>query len=307
MTGIVPSTAALTGQSATPGTAQPGVATTVKHMMGMLWYEMLSQLNQSGLDPDSLGAGGSAFQGMFLWNIAQNDFGKYDSGLVSATLRQIGGRANAAPASETAAPQPADLMMDNSTALTAAPALMAEAVQDSTTPSSLGITGNAPSAGALLRQATHFAQTVWPDITTAAQKLGVPPVALLAQTALETGWGTSAAGNNLFGIKAVDGESGTSRPTQEVIDGVLTPQMATFRDYASPSASVSDYVSQILSGFQNVVGQDTVGGFAQALQAGGYATDSNYASKIISISQSPIMERVLQAVGGQAANASPQQ
>jgi flagellar protein FlgJ len=37
--------------------------------------------------------------------------------------------------------------------------------------------------------------------------------------------------------------------------------------------------------------------FANALQAGGFATDSNYASKIIMISQSPMMQQMLQAVG----------
>jgi flagellar protein FlgJ len=36
------------------------------------------------------------------------------------------------------------------------------------------------------------------------------------------------------------------------------------------------------------------------LQSGGYATDSNYASKIIMISQSPMMEQMLQSVGAGA-------
>ena len=73
----------------------------------------------------------------------------------------------------------------------------------------------------------------------------MPPVALLAQSALETGWGTASPGNNLFGIKAADGQTGTSRPTHEMVDGLLTAQSATFRDYASPAASIADYVQQI--------------------------------------------------------------
>ena len=97
---------------------------------------------------------------------------------------------------------------------------------------------------------------------------------MLAQSALETGWGNAAPGNNLFGIKAVDGEAGTSRATHEVVDGVMTPQTASFRNYPSTAASVSDYVGQIQAGFQGAVGQSTVSGFAQALQQAGYATDT---------------------------------
>ena len=78
---------------------------------------------------------------------------------------------------------------------------------------------------------------------------------------------------------------------------MMTPQTAAFRNYASIAASVSDYVGQIQSGFQNAVGQNTVNGFAHALQQAGYATDTNYAAKIISISQSPLMTQVLQTVG----------
>jgi flagellar protein FlgJ len=114
---------------------------------------------------------------------------------------------------------------------------------------------------------------------------------------LETGWGNAAPGNNLFGIKAVDGEPSTSRATHEVVDGVMTPQTASFRDYPSTAASVSDYIGQIQAGFQGALGQSTVNGFAQALQQAGYATDTNYAAKIVSIAQSPLMTQVLQTIG----------
>ncbi len=53
-----------------------------------------------------------------------------------------------------------------------------------------------------MTQATNFARAVWPQITAGGAALGVPAVAVLAQSALETGWGASAPGNNLFGIKA---------------------------------------------------------------------------------------------------------
>ena len=270
---------------------QPGLSTAVKHMAGMLWYEMFSELNKSGMSADTLGTGGDDFQGMFMWNIAQNDFGKYDSALAAAAMGQVGG--DTAPA-EAVAAMPV---------LAAEPGSdLAQAVAVSAAPEVTRQTGD------LVSQAKSFAKAVWPQIQAAAAQLGVPPVAVLAQTALETGWGTAAPGNNLFGIKAVDGESGTSRATHEVVDGGLTPQTAAFRDYASTGSSVSDYVGQIQSGFQGAVGQSTVAGFAGALQQSGYATDTNYAAKIVNIAQSPLMAQVLQAVGGttQGAGDAPQ-
>ncbi|OYV37042.1 MAG: hypothetical protein B7Z80_13960 [Rhodospirillales bacterium 20-64-7] len=271
-----------------PGTAGSStqLSGTVKHMMGMLWYEMLSEMSQNGGNA-GLGPGGSAFQSMFLWNVAQNDFSKYDAGLTKATIQQIGGRANAAPVAAAAAA--------GTVAGVAATGMAAPA------PSGTAASG---SGGVSVAQAAKFAQAIWPDITAAAQQLGVPAVALLAQSALETGWGSAMPGNNLFGVKAVDGETGSTRATHEVVDGVTTPQLASFRDYGSQAASVADYVGQLQAGFAGAAGQTSVAGFAQALQAGGYATDPSYAAKIVSISHSPMMAQVLQAIGDTSAATS---
>ncbi|GLR67536.1 hypothetical protein GCM10010909_22170 [Acidocella aquatica] len=278
----------LSGNNSTP---QPGLSAAVKHMAGMLWYEMLSELNKSGMSADTLGTGGDNFQSMFMWNVAQNDFGKYDGALAAAAARQVGGGGSSAPGVAPVLPVAADISATPAAVLAAAPE-------------------ETRQAGDLVSQAKNFAKAVWPQIQAAAQQLGVPPVALLAQTALETGWGAAAPGHNLFGIKAVDGEAGTSRATHEMVDGALVPQISAFRDYASTGASVSDYVGQIQSGFQGAVGQPTVAGFAGALQQSGYATDSNYAAKIVNIAQSPLMAQVLQAVGMAtqgAGNAPPEQ
>jgi len=263
--------------------AQPSAKTvgTVKQMEGVLWYEMLSELNKNGLDTSSLGAGSDAFQDSFLWNLAQNDFSKYDTALTAATITQIGGRSGAAAPVEAAPIMP----------LAAASAPLAVAA----VPIAAPMTAAAPAAATptlpSITQATAFARKIWPDIVSAANALGIPPVAVLAQTALETGWGAAAPGNNLFGVKAASGQ------THEDVAGTLQPQSAMFRNYDSTSASVSDYVGQIKSDFQSAMGQTSISGFADALQAGGYATDSNYAAKIVSISQSPMMTQVLQSIG----------
>ncbi len=267
-----------------PAPHKPNLTTTVEHVAGMLWYDMLDAMNANGLGGGALGTGGDNFQSMFLWNLAQNDFSKYDTGLITAALRQVGGASSQPPLAEAPG-----IITPLAHIL---PAPVEDALQIAT-----ALPQAAAASGGLVAQAKSFAKSIWPQITAAAQALGVPPVAVLAQTALETGWGTSAAGNNLFGIKAVDGQPGTIRATHEMVDGVLTPQTASFRDYDGTRAAINDYVGLIQSGYQNATGQNTVAGFAQALQNGGYATDQNYAAKIIKIAQSPLMAQVLKSVG----------
>jgi flagellar protein FlgJ len=283
------------------------LSATVKHMAGMLWYEMLSELNKSGFSPDALGTGGDSFQSMMLWNVAQNDFGKYDNALTAATMSQLGAKDSAPPTDHASGIGPAPFTMDPSSLMpvsNASDIIGAISGVDPMTDAAASTAGiddspadTAPPTGSLAQRAASFARTVWPGVEAAAAKLGIPAIGLLAQTALETSWGASAAGNNLFGIKAADGETGTSRATHEMVDGVMVPQMATFRDYTSAAQSLSGYVDLIGSAYHNVVGQSTVAGFAQALQSGGYATDKNYASKIVSVSQSPMMALVLQTIG----------
>ncbi|EKM99645.1 flagellar rod assembly protein/muramidase FlgJ [Acidocella sp. MX-AZ02] len=277
--------------AANPAPTRPTQKEAMQHLTGLLWYQMLSTLNETGMDASTLGQGGSDFQSMFLWNLAQNDFGKYDARLLQAAQRQIGGQAlqTPAPTASTASvlaamgvPAPV-----NETPLAPAPQ-------------------PTPGSEQELDQATNFAKSIWPQITAAAQALGVPAVAVLAQTALETGWGAAAPGHNLFGIKAGPGQAGSLRATHEMQNGVAVAQDAAFRDYADPTASVSDYVGLIQSNYQNATGQGSVAGFAQALQAGGYATDDQYAEKIMKIAQSPLMSAVLQSVGASSSNSGAQ-
>jgi flagellar protein FlgJ len=275
MTQIAPASAAPTG--ATGAAASPKASGVVKKMEGILWYNMLSEMNQNGLDTSALGAGGGAYQSLFLWDIAQNDFDKYDTGLLSATLHQIGGRAALAP------PPVSDELSPLAT--------------DPTAEASFAPAGGTVTDAVVLAHAANLTRSIWPAVQMAASVLGVPPVAVLAQAALETGWGNSMPGNNVFGIKASGDEPSSTEATHEMVDGAMVSETANFRDYPTPLDCVSDYIRLIQSNFQTVIGQGTVAGFAQALQSGGYATDSGYASKIITIAQSPMMAQMLQSVG----------
>lgn len=141
-------------------------------------------------------------------------------------------------------------------------------------------------------QQLQFAQSLWPEAQRAARQLGVSPVSLVAQAALETDWGRSmphAAGgsssNNLFGIKAGGSWEGAqvASSTQEYDSGAPTAVKAQFRAYATPSQCFHDYVSLLQSNPRYAgalgTGADTQA-FATALQRGGYATDPAYAAKL---------------------------
>lgn len=123
----------------------------------------------------------------------------------------------------------------------------------------------------------------------------VLPSVCLAQSALETGWGTAGLmtrANAYFGIKA--GGSWTGKvyraDTWEVADGVAYNTVANFRAYDSKAESVADYYRMItsLSRYSKGIcyGADkskwlTPKECVTALWAGGYATDDNYVTKVM--------------------------
>ncbi len=141
----------------------------------------------------------------------------------------------------------------------------------------------------------EFIQKLMPAAKKAAQKLGLEPLALLAQAALETGWGQrtfkTADGNNsfnFFGIKAHNSWQGDVAvvDTLEYRQGVAQKEKAKFRAYESPEQSLGDYVDFIKSNprYQQAVAMaDNPKAYFQQLQAAGYATDPNYAQKILAV------------------------
>ncbi len=147
----------------------------------------------------------------------------------------------------------------------------------------------------LTQSKEDFVRMMWPHAQRAGTELGVDPSALVAQAALETGWGRSvpthsggASSYNLFGIKAGSSWEGAtaSVPTLEFEDGVAVRKVERFRAYASPADSFNDYARLIGNNprYESARGSgDDVASFASALQDGGYATDPNYARKIVAV------------------------
>jgi flagellar protein FlgJ len=137
-----------------------------------------------------------------------------------------------------------------------------------------------------------FSQQLRPLLEEAGRQLGVSPRILLAHAALETGWGRSMVGNNLFGIKAGPSWQGAQMTTmtREMEGGQLVPQQASFRAYPSLEASVQDYVALIAGSrrYQGLMGLgDDAAAYGRGLVAGGYATDTDYGRKLEAVANGP--------------------
>ena len=145
--------------------------------------------------------------------------------------------------------------------------------------------------------ADEFVNTMLPMAKEAAARIGVDPRYLVAQAALETGWGKSvmraqdgSSSHNLFGIKASSNWTGDSARaiTSEFRNGQMVKETAQFRSYASYKDSFHDLVTllQTNNRYQDVVkSADNPEQFVRELQKAGYATDPDYASKISQIAR----------------------
>jgi flagellum-specific peptidoglycan hydrolase FlgJ len=131
-----------------------------------------------------------------------------------------------------------------------------------------------------------FLEEIKPGVVDVAKRIDVPPSVLAAQALLESGWGKSRIGNNIFGVKAGKSWTGATKTasTHEVVNGKRVKIDATFRDYDSISESIED-LGNVLSGdrYASVRGATGYAEAARALQAAGYATDEDYAQKLIAI------------------------
>jgi len=151
----------------------------------------------------------------------------------------------------------------------------------------------------------EFINRVMPAIERAAGELGVDPRGILAQAALETGWGqrmpVTAEGrssHNLFGIKAGAEWAGArvSADTVEFNQGVASQRRTAFRAYDSIDDSVRDF-AQLLKNSPRYREVVAAGGDVQSYVLGmakaGYATDPDYGDKLNHILNSGAFQAAL--------------
>jgi flagellar protein FlgJ len=150
------------------------------------------------------------------------------------------------------------------------------------------LTNAQPGSAASTRQ--EFIETLRPHAEAVADSLGIPAHFILAQAALETGWGkrqivTEDGSNsyNLFGIKAGANWNGAvaEQMTTEYQQGLAIKKTQTFRAYSGYEAAFQDYADLLKRRYPQAAGAgDDAATFASGLAAGGYATDPAYAAKV---------------------------
>jgi flagellar protein FlgJ len=139
--------------------------------------------------------------------------------------------------------------------------------------------------------AANFVAKLSPYAEQASRATGIPAQFLLAQAALETGWGRSEpraadgrSSYNVFGIKAGRSWSGATvdAATTEYVDGVAQRTSERFRAYGSYAEAFQDYANLMASNprYAGLLGKRDAASFARGLQQSGYATDPAYAAKL---------------------------
>ena len=155
--------------------------------------------------------------------------------------------------------------------------------------------GIAPTdGGQRFASPAEFVRAITEHAHAAAEQIGVTPAVLIAQAALETGWGRhiirreDGSSHNLFGIKAHGGWTGPAATVRslEVENGTVRQVRSPFRVYDSFAESFSDYVNFVKSNprYQAALAKaENPHAYITELHRAGYATDPEYANKVITI------------------------
>ncbi len=139
-----------------------------------------------------------------------------------------------------------------------------------------------------------FIEKIMESAKTIARRSGIPEKLMLSQAALESGWGRreiaredGSTSFNLFGIKAGAGWHGkvANVMTTEYVNGKPLKTVQAFRVYDSYAESLSDYARLISQSarYRTVMQATSAEDAARRIQDAGYATDPDYANKLISI------------------------
>jgi len=272
----------------------PASAATVKavseQVEALFLQMMLKSMRDAGEaagEPTSNETG--MYQDMFDKQVALTLSKRQDLGIARLFERQLGGKAaGAAPAGAASSSQRKQL-------------------PKGVLPDTRGRAAPPPTGANLSEQASDFVQQVLPTIRQAAAAVGVNPLGMLAQAALETGWGQrmprTADGNsslNLFGVKAGSDWSGARAvaDTVEISGGVAKQTRTAFRAYGSIEESVGDFARLLTSSpryREAVAAGGNAQAYLQSIAKAGYATDPQYANKLNEVLNSGTLQAALGA------------
>lgn len=237
--------------------------------------------------------------------LAQNLSGR-GLGLAEAMFAQLNRTTGGEGASTAAGAVPADKLLGAPAALApkAAPAFEAEKPASATFSRKPDLTvyetatAQASLSRSVLPQAhvEQFVSRMLPAAERASQASGVPAQLIMAQAALESGWGRreirmadGSSSFNVFGIKADRSWKGpvAESTTTEYVNGAAQKTRASFRAYGSYEEAFTDYARFLTTNprYANVLATDNPAEAAHGLQRAGYATDPAYGGKLVRIMQ----------------------
>lgn len=135
-----------------------------------------------------------------------------------------------------------------------------------------------------------FIASISPAAQQSMTQTNIPASFVVADAALESGWGASQLTQqamNLFGVKADPRWTGPTYaiPTREYLNGQWTMVQALFRKYTDWLGSISDHAAFLMDNPRYAPAFACTDGisFATAVAAAGYATDPQYAQKLAAI------------------------
>jgi flagellar protein FlgJ len=280
-----------------------GLKAAAKQMEGLFVQMMLKSMRQASFKDGLFNTQQSEmFTSMYDQQVAQNIADKGRMGFADLMIQQMTGKAASAGNVTTTQEVP----------LSISPAQMLVAPLHSAVPAVNADVENTPEMEAEVPPKTvavsgeGFISRLMAPAMKVARMSGIPHQLIIAQAALESGWGRreimtndGKPSHNLFGVKATSNWQGetTEITTTEYENGIAQKVKAKFKVYDSYADALADYTSLISSNprYRNVVNSDSPEIAAKALQSAGYATDPAYAKKLINIVQQ-VRQHVNQAV-----------
>ncbi|MEA5103184.1 flagellar assembly peptidoglycan hydrolase FlgJ [Pantoea sp. S18] len=263
-----------------------GKAMQVAKQVEGMFVQMMMKSMRAALPQDGLLSNDQTrlFTSMYDQQIAQ-DIGKRGLGMADIIVKQM---QPAQEPDETAGTVP--MKLDNSFIYSNLPSNQLEQMVRKAVPRLPVSPSSLPS------DSNDFIAQLAQPAQVASQQSGIPHHLILAQAALESGWGQrqiltrdGKPSYNVFGIKASGDWKGatTDIMTTEYEGGVAKKVRASFRVYSSYMEALSDYVKLLSNNprYAAVANAPSAEQGARALQAAGYATDPKYAQKLVGMIQ----------------------
>lgn len=210
-------------------------------------------------------------------------------GLADALFRQLGGGRNREEGISVHPQDAAKIPFQLAPKTTVAESVAQSTKIDETIKAARKANGQVPE------HVRDFVASIWPHAHAASRATGIPAHFMVAQAALETGWGTKQLKNadgspsyNLFNIKAGPNWTGPTTVQKSISEfegGNWQSRQAAFRSYSSWAEAFADYAKFLTDNprYADVLGRSDAAGFAKGLEKAGYATDPSYAAKLMRI------------------------